>query len=170
VAIWYDLWPIGMICGQLVWFVANWYDLWPIGMICGHLAYVFLWPFCICILCPFGMFCAHLAYAFCGHLVCFVPIWYMHFMAIWYVLCPFGYFMDIWYILCPFGYIMDIWYFFSCFVPRIFGSPDSVYMQSSKLYELQFIQKLHQPGLKQKPQIKSQVVTLCRYDKDRWST
>jgi hypothetical protein len=54
-----------------------------------------------------------------------VPILYgqlEYFMAIWYILCPFGifnghlvYFMAIWCILCPFGNLIVLWYIFPSF-------------------------------------------------------
>jgi hypothetical protein len=28
------LWPFGILCIRLVYFVAIWYNLWPIGIIC----------------------------------------------------------------------------------------------------------------------------------------
>jgi hypothetical protein len=33
------LWPFGIFCGHVVYFVAIWYILWPFGIFCGHLVY-----------------------------------------------------------------------------------------------------------------------------------
>jgi hypothetical protein len=47
VAIWYIMWPFGILCGHLVYYVAIWYIMWPFGIL--H-----MWPF--------GIFCGHLVY------------------------------------------------------------------------------------------------------------
>jgi hypothetical protein len=63
--IWSILWPFGLFCGHLVFFVTIWSILWPFDLFCGH--WSILWPF--------GLFC--------GHLVYFVAIWYI--FPFWYV-------------------------------------------------------------------------------------
>jgi hypothetical protein len=36
-AIWYILWPFGILYGHLVYCMVNWYILWPFGIFYGHL-------------------------------------------------------------------------------------------------------------------------------------
>jgi hypothetical protein len=60
-AIWYILWPFGIFCGHLVYFMAIWYILWPFGIFYGHLVYFMaIWY----ILWTFGIFCGNLGYFF----------------------------------------------------------------------------------------------------------
>jgi hypothetical protein len=61
---WYILWPFGLCCGHLVYFVVIWYILWPFGLFYGHLVYIVL---------PFSIFCGHLPSISYGHLLHFSP-------------------------------------------------------------------------------------------------
>jgi hypothetical protein len=72
------LWPSGIFCGHLVYFMVIWYILWPIGILCGHVVY--LRPIGICILWPCGLFTAN---------------WHMYFVAIRYILWTLGTFFGI---------------------------------------------------------------------------
>jgi hypothetical protein len=40
-AIWYFVWPFGILYGHLVFYMAIWYILWPFVIFYGHLVYVF---------------------------------------------------------------------------------------------------------------------------------
>jgi hypothetical protein len=71
-------------------FSAYWYILWPIGIFCGQLVYfVVIWYILLYILRPIGIFYGHLVY--CGQLVYFTANWYIYghlvyFMVNWYIL------------------------------------------------------------------------------------
>jgi hypothetical protein len=58
------LWPSGIFCGHLVYFVVIWYILWSSGIFCGHLVHMFycqlvyfsaIWYMFVL----FGKFCGH---------------------------------------------------------------------------------------------------------------
>jgi hypothetical protein len=38
-AIWYFVWPFGILYGHLVFYMAIWYILWPFGIFYGHLVF-----------------------------------------------------------------------------------------------------------------------------------
>jgi hypothetical protein len=38
-AVWYIIWPFGILYGHLVYNMAIWYIIWPFGILYGHLVY-----------------------------------------------------------------------------------------------------------------------------------